>query len=155
MTIYHRHHVVPKHAGGSNDPGNMTCPLTIEEHAEHHRYRYEMLGAWQDRLAWLSLSSQIGNDDIMKIMQHEIGTRLGRSRLGCKRPDVSARIITEETRLKMRNAKLGRKISDLTRSRMCAAQKGKKLGIVLSAETRAKMSKSHIGVKRPYLRRER
>ena len=62
MTIYHKHHVVPKHAGGSNAPGNMTCPLTIEEHAEHHHYRYEMLGEWQDKLAWLTLSSQITKD---------------------------------------------------------------------------------------------
>ena len=36
----HKHHIIPKHAGGSNDPNNFVF-LTIEEHAEAHRKLYE------------------------------------------------------------------------------------------------------------------
>ncbi len=50
----HKHHIIPKHAGGSNDPSNI-IELTIEEHAEAHRKLYEQYGRWQDRVAWLSL----------------------------------------------------------------------------------------------------
>ena len=64
--IYHRHHVVPRHAGGTDDPSNMTCSLTIEEHAEHHRYRYEMLGEWQDLFAYRGLLGMLNKTEIIK-----------------------------------------------------------------------------------------
>jgi hypothetical protein len=57
----HKHHIIPKHAGGSNDKSNL-IELTIEEHAEAHRVLYETYGRWQDRVAWLSLSG-IMNDE--------------------------------------------------------------------------------------------
>lgn len=51
----HKHHIIPKHAGGTDDPSNLIT-LTISEHAEAHRLLYEQHGRWQDRVAWLSLS---------------------------------------------------------------------------------------------------
>jgi hypothetical protein len=30
--LFHKHHIIPKHAGGTNDPSNL-IELTIEEHA--------------------------------------------------------------------------------------------------------------------------
>ena len=57
-TIYHFHHIVPKHMGGTDDKSNLV-KLTLEEHAEAHRKLYEEHGRWQDRLAWKGLSSQI------------------------------------------------------------------------------------------------
>jgi hypothetical protein len=72
MTIYHKHHIIPKHAGGTDDPSNI-IQLTIEEHAEAHRQLYLKYGRWQDNLAWLGLSKNIGNDEIIKIKQIEGG----------------------------------------------------------------------------------
>jgi hypothetical protein len=54
----HKHHITPKHAGGSDDPSNI-IELTIEEHAEAHRKLFEEHGRWQDEIAWKSLSGQI------------------------------------------------------------------------------------------------
>jgi hypothetical protein len=51
----HWHHIIPKHAGGTDDESNL-MQLTIEEHADAHRILYETFGRWQDRVAWLSLS---------------------------------------------------------------------------------------------------
>lgn len=56
----HKHHIIPKHVGGTNDPSNLIS-LTIAEHADAHRVLYEQHGRWQDRVAWLSLSG-IMND---------------------------------------------------------------------------------------------
>ena len=39
----HKHHIVPKHAGGTNNPENL-IELTVEEHAEAHRILYEENG---------------------------------------------------------------------------------------------------------------
>ena len=47
MTIYHFHHIIPKHLGGSDDPSNL-IRLTVEEHAEAHRKLYEEHGLEED-----------------------------------------------------------------------------------------------------------
>lgn len=54
----HWHHIVPKHAGGSDDPSNLVH-LTVEEHAEAHKKLWEQYGRWQDKIAWQTLSGQI------------------------------------------------------------------------------------------------
>ena len=42
-TIYHVHHIVPRHMGGTDDPSNL-IKLTIEEHAEAHKKLWEKHG---------------------------------------------------------------------------------------------------------------
>ena len=59
-TYKHKHHIIPRHAGGTDDPSNLV-ELTIPEHAEAHRKLYEEHGRWQDRVAWQCLSGQITN----------------------------------------------------------------------------------------------
>lgn len=58
MTKYHIHHIVPKHAGGTNDPTNLVR-LTVAEHAEEHRKLYEKDRNHYDYLAWKGLSASI------------------------------------------------------------------------------------------------
>ena len=53
--IYHKHHIIPKHMGGTDDPSNLV-ELTVEEHAEAHRKLFEEHGRWQDELAWKGLA---------------------------------------------------------------------------------------------------
>jgi hypothetical protein len=43
--------------------------LTIEEHSEAHRLLYEKHGAWQDRVAWQTLSGQISHAEAIKQAQ--------------------------------------------------------------------------------------
>lgn len=54
----HKHHIIPRHAGGSNDSTNL-IELTVEEHAEAHKKLYEEFGRWQDKLAWEFLSKRM------------------------------------------------------------------------------------------------
>ena len=51
----HKHHIIPKHAGGTDSLENLV-KLTIEEHAEAHKVLYKEYNRWQDRVAWLSLA---------------------------------------------------------------------------------------------------
>ena len=44
---YHRHHVVPKHAGGTDDDDNIVY-LTIEQHIEEHLRLYRLNGKKAD-----------------------------------------------------------------------------------------------------------
>jgi hypothetical protein len=66
MTIYHKHHILPKHMGGSDDPSNIKI-LTIAEHAEEHKKLFEKHGLWQDEVAWKALSGQIGNEEAIRL----------------------------------------------------------------------------------------
>ena len=63
----HKHHIVPKHMGGTDDPSNL-IELTVEEHAEAHRKLYEQHGKWQDKVAWQGLTGLIGHEEILRIM---------------------------------------------------------------------------------------
>ena len=55
--IYHNHHIIPRHAGGTDDPSNIVR-LTVEEHAEAHRILYEKHGRIEDKIAWKCLSGK-------------------------------------------------------------------------------------------------
>lgn len=64
----HAHHIVPLHAGGTNDESNIVF-LTVEEHAEAHKKLFEEHEKWQDKLAWQMLSGMIGKEEAIRIAQ--------------------------------------------------------------------------------------
>lgn len=59
----HNHHIIPKHMGGSDEESNLIL-LSVEDHAEAHRLLYEKYGKHEDKVAWLSLSSQMDKEEI-------------------------------------------------------------------------------------------
>jgi hypothetical protein len=70
--IYHNHHIIPKHAGGTDHPDNI-ARLTTEEHAEAHRLLYEKYGRWQDKKAYEGLAGFKGKEQIIKECYSEGG----------------------------------------------------------------------------------
>ena len=62
--VKHKHHIIPKHMGGTDDDSNL-IELTIEEHAEAHRKLYEEHGKTEDKLAWKGLAGLIGKEELM------------------------------------------------------------------------------------------
>lgn len=66
--IFHKHHIIPKHMGGTDDPDNIV-ELSVEEHAEAHRLLYETYGNKFDYIAYMALSKQIsaGEASYMKL----------------------------------------------------------------------------------------
>lgn len=77
----HKHHIIPKHQGGSDDPSNL-IEVTVEEHAELHRIRYEETGNHYDWLAWKGLTGQIGKDEILKEIYRQNGYRCSQGNFG-------------------------------------------------------------------------
>ena len=82
-TIYHFHHVIPRHMGGSDDPSNLVR-LTVEEHAEAHRKLYEEHGRIEDRLAWKGLEGLIGKEQICAEISAAILRKVTQTKLPCK-----------------------------------------------------------------------
>lgn len=64
----HWHHIVPRHAGGTDDSSNLV-ELTIEEHAEAHRVLWEEHGQRADFMAWKMLSGQMTKAEAIKAIQ--------------------------------------------------------------------------------------
>jgi hypothetical protein len=58
MDIYHTHHIIPRHMGGTDDPSNLV-KLTVEEHAQAHKKLYEEYGKVEDLWAYQLLSNQL------------------------------------------------------------------------------------------------
>lgn len=70
-----KHHIVPRHAGGTDDPSNLV-ELTVAEHAEEHRKLFEKYGRWQDEVAWKALSGQITGEEAARLARRN--AQLGR-----------------------------------------------------------------------------
>lgn len=93
----HKHHIIPKHAGGTDSPENL-IELTIEEHAEAHKKLYEQHGRIQDKVAYMGLLKLAPNAELMYMLRSE--SMLGEKNpmfgkqapnAGIKRPGVGGR----------------------------------------------------------------
>tara|TARA_R110000868_G_scaffold118360_1_gene313943 strand:+ start:46 stop:558 length:513 start_codon:yes stop_codon:yes gene_type:complete len=69
----HKHHIIPKHMGGTNDPSNL-IELTVEEHGNAHKLLWEQHGLKQDWLAWQGLTGLISKQDLL----HELFVLAGK-----------------------------------------------------------------------------
>ena len=130
----HKHHIIPKHMGGSNDINNL-IELTIEEHALAHKELFEKYGKWQDKVAWKALSGQIGKEEIISEIIKNVNEN---------------RIFSEETRQLIRNYNLGRKHTSETKLKMSEFRKlnPPRVG-PHKEETKRKISESLKGVVPP------
>lgn len=61
----HKHHIIPKHMGGTDDPTNIK-EITIEEHALEHKRLFEEYGYWQDYIAWQGLSGRLSCEEVIR-----------------------------------------------------------------------------------------
>ena len=61
----HKHHIIPRHMGGTDDLSNI-IELTVEEHAEAHRLLYEEYGKKEDYVAWKGLEGRISSEEFIQ-----------------------------------------------------------------------------------------
>lgn len=116
--------------GGSNDPSNL-IELTVKEHTEAHRVLFEKYGKQEDKIAWLTLSGQIGKEEAHRLAtwnsitnakraeksrgnQYAKGntfkhTEESKQKIGLKH---RGKILSKETKEKIRNKLIGIKLTD-------------------------------------------
>ena len=139
--IYHKHHIIPKHAGGTDHPDNI-ARLTVAEHAEAHRLLYEKYGRWQDKKAYEGLTGFKGKEQIIKEIAHLTGKM------------SKGRIPSTETRKKISETLKGHTVSPETRAKLSEASKGREPGNKgmkfgpLSPEHKKKVSEALKGHKK-------
>ena len=97
--VLHKHHIIPRHAGGTDDPLNLVV-LTIEEHAEAHRKLYEEYNRQEDYLAWKGLTGSIGKDVLILAKCSLNSSRPGELNtfFGKKHTEETKRIISEKNK---------------------------------------------------------
>jgi hypothetical protein len=144
MAIYHKHHIIPKHAGGTDDPSNLVS-LTIEEHAETHKKLWEEYGRWQDHVAWQTLTSNISGEEA-RILAVKF------SLIGKVKSDEHRHRISESQ--KKRYAERGnptkgmkkKPATDERKRKISEANKGKstRSGYKLSPEHKEKIRQAHL-----------
>lgn len=61
----HKHHIIPKHMGGTDDPSNL-IELTVAEHAQAHKELYEQYGKTEDLCAYYMLSGKNQDPEFVK-----------------------------------------------------------------------------------------
>ena len=96
MTMLHKHHIIPRHMGGTDDPDNL-IELSIEEHAAAHLTLYEKYGKTEDLYAYKALSNQMDDE-----------CQMAKSVLGGKKSSNSSTIRTEEWKNKIKESNTGK-----------------------------------------------
>jgi hypothetical protein len=134
------HHIVPRSLGGSDDAGNL-IRITARQHYIAHWMLARALGGSASRAFFMmSNFGKYGqvNSTTYQIARKEYADRVSEQlKLN---PNIPA--FTDEHREKLRQAKIGRKLSEQTRHRVSAAQRGRKL----SEETRRRISEAKKGI---------
>lgn len=64
--IKHKHHIIPKHMGGTDSPENL-IELTVAEHAAAHLRLYEEHGKKEDLCAYYMLSGKNQSPEFVKL----------------------------------------------------------------------------------------
>ena len=146
----HKHHIIPRHMGGTDDPSNL-IELTVEEHAEAHRKLWEQYGNIKDYCAWKGLEGTIGKEEIVRLLMDPTGrvhTEETKQKISQSHKGKSKH--TEESKEKLRQFRTGTKQSEETKRKISEAGLGNKrcLGYKHTEETKEKVSKSLIGNKR-------
>lgn len=116
--IYHWHHIIPRHAGGTDDPSNL-IRLTITEHAEAHRLLWEQHGRVQDKLAWLMLSGKTEEAEAARI--ELMGTPEVRAKISASH---KGKIKSQQHCENLSKALAGKKLRPEHRTKISESKKG-------------------------------
>lgn len=145
METYHWHHIIPKHAGGTDDPSNL-IRLTIPEHAEAHRLLWEQHGRPEDKLAWLMLAGKTEEAEAARI---ELARHIQK-----RRWEKSGARQAQSERMKGNTIGVGREWTptEETKQRISVAQKKRyeqhphlHIRVAHTEETKRKISESKRG----------
>ena len=85
----HKHHILPKYKGGTDDPKNL-IEISVTRHAMFHYCNWQLWGDRRDWLAWKGLTGEIGREEVIKQLRFE-GSKKGLE-ISHKRGSTPARV---------------------------------------------------------------
>jgi hypothetical protein len=149
MTIYHYHHIIPKHMGGTDEPSNL-IKLTVEEHAEAHRKLYEQYGYIEDEIAYKGLLKIMNKKEIIYKLLSERQMGKNNSFYGKTHNDKLKKKWSEERKGVPKSEEHKKKISLANKNRFFSEDHRKKIsesnkGKKHSEEHKKKISEKLLG----------
>ena len=60
----HKHHIIPKHRGGSNEPSNLV-EVSLTQHAMFHYCEWKLYGKRSDYVAWKRLVGNLNDEELV------------------------------------------------------------------------------------------
>lgn len=128
LSGFHKHHLIPKHLGGINDPQNLVL-LHPCDHAIIHFVRWKIYRTPGDAWAFNKLKKFIDSDAVVVSgMKHSDAAK---QKIGIASASRPRKPMSEETKNKISQAKKGRQSN----------RKGAKF----SEESKQKMREAHLG----------
>ena len=82
----HRHHLRPKHRGGTDNDG--IVEVSVIRHAMFHWCEYQLWGHWQDRVAWQALTKQIGIAEISEEVKRQRYAKISANKTGVPKSEA-------------------------------------------------------------------
>jgi hypothetical protein len=149
VRMKHKHHIVPRHMGGTDDSSNL-IELTVEEHAEAHRKLWEQYGNIKDYCAWKGLEGTIGKEEIVRLLMDPTGrVHTEETKQKISQSHKGKLKHTEESKEKLRQFRTGMKLSEEHKAKISKSLEGntRMVGKKLSEETKQKLSEAGKGNK--------
>lgn len=120
---YELHHVIPRSMGGSDDASNLIA-LTARQHYVAHWMLARALGGAASRAFFMM--SNFGKYGSVNSTTYENARKEYSKQVSIQMTGNKPKPITEETRIKMRDKKLGRSLSEETKEKLRLVNLGKK-----------------------------
>ena len=70
--VTHKHHIIPRHMGGGDEPENIIS-LPFWAHTEVHKRLYEVYGRAEDKLAYLMMTGKKEEAEVVRIQLAKAG----------------------------------------------------------------------------------
>ena len=141
--VWHLHHIIPKHMGGTDEPENL-IRVNVACHAFLHKCLWEEYGLLQDKMAWLGLSNQLPYRFIDEELENIRRTKISEANKGT--------IFSEETKRNMSTSAKKRANSKSGKEHLQSiAHLGSKnrVGFFHTEEAKQKISEKNKGNKLP------
>lgn len=72
--LRHKHHIVPRYKGGTDDPENLV-EVSVTQHAMYHYCNYQLWANVEDYVDWRGLSGQISEQEFLAEKLRLFGTK--------------------------------------------------------------------------------
>ena len=110
----HKHHIIPKHRGGTNDPPNLV-EISLTQHAMFHYCEWKLHGKRADYVAWKRLVGNLKDEELVHQKLIMGGETSGKR---CKELGLGIFALSKEERSKIskRGGKIGGKKGGVSRS---------------------------------------
>ena len=117
----HKHHIIPKHAGGSDDENNI-IEVSLTQHTMWHFANWCLWGRLEDRLAYRGLGGQVQGEELSK--EKRLLGQIAGGKTSTPAKAEAARRNQKLAAARMKELKAG--VYALTREQSSLACKGKK-----------------------------